>query len=509
MNLRLVHTLSLLLLSAVLMAVLAMGAVMAWNLQSGFADYLEARDVERLEQFATLVTELAEQAGSLSALEQRTDMRDLLRQLAQRQGLVGRRTPAPDGEGPPPPGGPPGRGGPPPRRPPPGGADGFGDRVMVVGVDGQALLGGSERPSRPGLEPSGGPFIDRPITLNGEVIALARMLPGAHVPAAVETRFLRSQYLGILAVASALLLFALASAWWVARRWVRPLQALQVASERIARGEFDVRLQGSHQGEGRSDEIGDLVRDVNRMAEGLQQMEGARRRWLADISHELRTPLAVLRGEIEALVDGVRPLRPEAIVSLHEDVLHLGKLVDDLHLLAMSDLQTLPCSFDDLDAVDLVRQSVARLQARAAAEGLDLSAEMGAMATLPVRWDRTRIEQLLGNVLANSLRYTDAPGRIVLALNRQGDRVTIDVDDSAPGVPTADLPRLFEPLYRADAARSRHQGGSGLGLAICHAIVRSHGGRIDAALSSLGGLHLHIELPVTAGASQPLVAVAP
>jgi two-component system sensor histidine kinase BaeS len=287
------------------------------------------------------------------------------------------------------------------------------------------------------------------------------------------------------------------------------LHAVQAATERIARGEFDVRLQGRQQGEERSDEIGDLVRNVNRMAEGLQQLEGARRRWLADISHELRTPLAVLRGEIEALVDGVRPLRPEAIVSLHEDALHLGKLVDDLHLLAMSDLQSLPCRFDELDAVDLAQQSVARLQTRAAAKGLALSVETGPLTTLPVRWDRTRSEQLLGNVLENSLRYTDAPGRIVLALKRQGDRISIDIDDSAPGVPTADLPRLFEPLYRADAARSRERGGSGLGLAISHAIARSHSGRIDAAISSLGGLRLRIELPATAGALQATAAVPP
>jgi len=208
----------------------------------------------------------------------------------------------------------------------------------------------------------------------------------------------------------------------------------------------------------------------------------------------------VLRGEIEALVDGVRPLRREAIVSLHEDTLRLGKLVDDLHLLAMSDLQSLPCSFDDLDAVELARQSVVRLQVRAAAKGLTLSVETGSLATLPACWDRTRIEQLLANVLENSLRYTDSPGRIVLALKRQGQRISIDIDDSAPGVPEPPLPRLFEPLYRADSARSRRQGGSGLGLAICNAIVCSHGGRIDATLSTLGGLHLHIELPASAQA---------
>jgi two-component system, OmpR family, sensor histidine kinase BaeS len=493
MRLRLVHTLSLLLLSAVLLAVLAMGVVMAWNLKNGFGHYLEARDVERLEQFAALVTEVAAQAGGITALQQRMDMRDLLDQFAQRQGLAPRRTRA-QGEGPGPgPGADPGRGG-----PPRGDSGGFGSRVWVVGVDGQALLA---RPAQP-LGPQAGPFIDRPIRLGGKVVALVRLRPGARVPDAVEARFLRSQYLGIFAVAGALFLLALASAWWVARRWVRPLHAVQAATARIARGEFDVRLQGRQQGEGRSDEIGDLVRNVNCMAEGLQQLEGARRRWLADISHELRTPLAVLRGEIEALVDGVRPLRPEAIMSLREDALRLGKLVDDLHLLAMSDLQALPCAFDELDSVVLTRELVQRLQARAAAKGLELSVEIDPLATLPVRWDSTRIEQLLCNVLENSLRYTDAPGRVVLALESQGSGITIDINDSAPSVAAADLPHLFEPLYRADAARSRHRSGSGLGLAICHAIVRSHGGRIDAAPSSLGGLHLRIELPAFAGAAQ-------
>lgn len=296
MHLRLVHTLSLLLLSAVLLAVLAMGTVTAWKLKNGFSDYLETRDIEQLEQFAALVTGTAEQAGSLAALQQGTDMRDLLDQFAQRQGLVTRRLPVPGGEGPAT-GGDAGRGGPRlPGGPPPGGADGFGARVMVVGVDGQVLLERHARPPGPSLAPTIGPFIDRPIRPNGEVIALARMLPGAHVPDAVETRFLRSQYVGILAVAAALLLLALASSGSVVRRWARPLHAVQEATERIARGEFDVRLQGWQHGEGRSDEIGDLVRNVNRMAEGLQQLEGARRRWLAEISHELRTPLTVLRG---------------------------------------------------------------------------------------------------------------------------------------------------------------------------------------------------------------------
>jgi two-component system sensor histidine kinase BaeS len=116
-----------------------------------------------------------------------------------------------------------------------------------------------------------------------------------------------------------------------------------------------------------------------------------------------------------------------------------------------------------------------------------------------VRWDGRRIEQLLGNLLDNSLRYTDAPGCVRLTLQIDAGEVLIDLDDSAPGVPAVDAARLFEPLYRADAARSRHTGGSGLGLAICHAIVQAHGGAITATASELGGLQVRIRLPRLAG----------
>ncbi len=479
MRLRLIHTLALLLLSAVLLAVLAMGAVMAWNLKSGFADYLASRDVERLEQFAVLSAELIEQAGSLAALRQRSpDMRELLDLYAQRQGLPRRKR---DDAGPDDPF---------PRGGPPGGADGFGPRVNIVDLDGKPVFE-RRRPSMPGR------FIERPIQVRGKTVAFARLREGGQVSSAVDARFLQKQYWGILTVSLFLVLLALVSAWWIARRWVRPLQAVQDATARIADGAFDVRVAVSPREAGRSDEMGDLVRNINHMAAGLQRLEQARRRWLADMSHELRTPLTVLRGEIEALVDGVRPLKPEAILSLRDEVLQLNALVDDLHLLAMSDLQTLPCQFTNIDATTALAQLVQRFERRAGDAGLSLRFEQHGAQAVPVCWDQTRIEQLLGNLLENSLRYTDVPGNIVLTLTQEGDAVVVTVDDSAPGVGQAELARLFEPLYRADAARSRHRGGSGLGLAICEAIVRSHGGLIEAAESALGGLRVRIELPAS------------
>jgi two-component system, OmpR family, sensor histidine kinase BaeS len=489
MRLRLVHTLSLLLISAVLIAVLAMGALTAWNLQNGFADYLQARDAERLEKFAALVAEAAEQAGGIEALRQRSpNLRELLDQFAQAQGLPGRRS-AGGGEG---------RtkaaGGAPARRAAPGGSDGFGPRVTVVRVDGSQIF---DRLMP--ISPEG--FIDRQIRVRGELVALARLRKTGQVPDAVEARFLRKQYIGIFAVSGVLVLLALASAWWVARRWVRPLQAAQDATACIASGDFDMRVYDEATNVERTDEIGDLLRNINQMAEGLQRLESSRRRWLADISHELRTPLAGLRGDIEALVDGVRPLEHKAVVSLREKAIQLGALVDDLHLLAMSDLQALPCEFREIDAVALVRQAVQRFEGRATAKGFVLDISSQGLDVLAVCWDKKRIDQLLDNLLENSFRYTDAPGRISAELEIENHNILIVIEDSSPAVPAEDIPHLFEPLYRADAARSRDRGGSGLGLAICNAIVRSHGGRIAAKLSSLGGLRICIELPLSAESS--------
>ncbi len=337
-------------------------------------------------------------------------------------------------------------------------------------------------------------LVERPVRVRGELVALARMLKLQPVQDDIDARFLTSQYGAIASVALVLLVLALASAWWVARRWVRPLLAAQDATLRIAQGEFAVRLNPS-----RTDEIGDLMRNINTMAHALAQLDAQRRHWIADISHELRTPLAVLRGEIEALVDGVRPLQASAVLSLREEVLRLGTLVEDLHLLAMSDLKALPCYFEELDAVAMVQKVLQRFELRAQQLGLSLQLNAPQEDGVPVRWDGRRIEQLLGNLLDNSSRYTDAPGRVLCTLQIDAGQVLIDLDDSAPGVPAADAARLFEPLYRADAARSRHTGGSGLGLAICHAIVQAHGGSITATASELGGLRIRIRLPRVAG----------
>jgi two-component system sensor histidine kinase BaeS len=333
--------------------------------------------------------------------------------------------------------------------------------------------------------------VERPVRIGHEVVAVVRMVKLKPVPNDVELRFLNTQYQSIVVMACVLLVIALVGALWISGHWVRPLIEVQAATEKIAQGEFDTRLNAS-----RSDEIGDAMRNINQMAAGLKKLEGARRQWIADMSHELRTPLTVLRGEIDALIDGVIALTPKAMLSLREEVLQLNALVDDLHLLAMSDLNALPCYFEEVDAARLLDGMVQKFALRATQLDLTLTLDTQLETPVMVRWDAKRIEQLVGNLLDNSLRYTDAPGRVLVRV-RSGDEsmVVLEVEDSAPGVSEIDLLRIFEPLYRADAARGRSIGGSGLGLAICEQIAKAHHGVIRAEASALGGVLFHLELP--------------
>jgi two-component system sensor histidine kinase BaeS len=482
MRLRLVHTLALTLLAFASVAVFALGGLTAWQLRHGFGEYLSARDVQHFERFVGVVeARLARGGGSAELLTGRMDLHGVLEELSPR--------PEPFIRPPMLPGMPP--------RSDALASDAFPNRIQVLAPNGNVLLGQTSLDRN-----NTGPVVERPIRVDGQLLAVARMRSAPTLRTGPETRFLRDQNVLIATVSLALLMLALITATWLARRWTKPLTAVQEATQRLAQGELTVRLPSGRDLAGRSDELGDLIRNVNRMAEGLQQMESARRRWLADISHELRTPLTVLRGDIEALHDGVRPLRPEAIGVLHEEVLRLSRLVNDLHLLAISDLQTLPCRLADDDAVDLMRRLHGRYEERARAAGLSLRlqlpanvATMNALEALRVKWDAGRIEQLMANLLENSLRYTHSPGQVQLRLECFDTRLRLVVEDSAPGVSDEQLSQVFERMYRGDTARSGSSGGSGLGLAICQVIAKAHGGQLTASASSLGGLTLTLELP--------------
>lgn len=230
------------------------------------------------------------------------------------------------------------------------------------------------------------------------------------------------------------------------------------------------------------------------MARTLSRNEQLRRQWIVDISHELRTPIAVIGGEVEAILDGIRQPTPERMAALHNEITALGKLVDDLHLLSLADQASLELTLAPVDLAALAREQFSHFEPRMAGQGLTLT--LDAPETLILQADAHRLHQLLSNLLENSLRYTDSPGQVRILLQGDSGQITLEIQDSAPDVPDTELPRIFDRLYRVDLSRSRALGGSGLGLAICREIVLAHGGDIQAEKSPLGGLSIKIHLPV-------------
>jgi two-component system sensor histidine kinase BaeS len=466
--------LSLLIAAAMVVAVVVVGTLSFLNLRSGFKDYLQARDEEQLMRFVAMVERRAATDTELQWLRQDPDpMRSLMDEFSGRQ---------PRGQRPPPP---PGADGPPPRPPPgSGGRGSLGERMQLRDAQGERLAG------RP--QPLDARRTTRAIKVNGMEIAFVDLLPEPE-PEGVDARFLQRQTSRLVWAALGTILAGVLAAWWMAGRWSRPLLALQSASREIARGRRPQPLQPTG-----AREIAQLMEDVNTMTAELARLETARRVWIAQISHELRTPLSVLRGEMEAIEDGARLPTPQVMSSLRDEVLQLTRLVNDLHTLSVADVNGLRCDFAPGDAHSHLRRVAQRFEAQAQQRGLQLLLPTQSAAAVEVHWDFGRIEQLLANLLTNSLRYTDAPGSIAVDWHSDGRIITLTVNDSAPGVSPADMRELFEPLFRGDKARQRGDGqyASGLGLAIARSIAHAHKGTITASASQRGGLQMTVRLPV-------------
>jgi two-component system sensor histidine kinase BaeS len=359
-------------------------------------------------------------------------------------------------------------------------------RLMLLDADGALVYGRAE------LLPATRRF---PLELDGTPIGQLALIAGPPIPELTDLHFVDRQGGRLWLIALAMLALAAALAYPLSSRLIRPVQGFQNTARRLAAGDYSARVSVS----GR-DEIARLGRDINALAGALERNDQARRAWVADISHELRTPIALLRAHLEALQDGVRPLEQEEVDRLHGDVLRLSRLVEDLNDLAMTDLGALAYRMERIDLAEVLADEIDAFQTRFDAAGLTLMLDNrlaeGLTGGAPLQADPDRMSQLFRNLLQNSLSYTDPGGALRVTLDvRPCGGYLVTFEDTAPGVPTQDLPRLFDRLYRVEASRSRHTGGAGLGLAIAKNVVLAHGGTIEARAAAAGGCEIRIDLP--------------
>ncbi|NLD69196.1 MAG: HAMP domain-containing protein [Limnobacter sp.] len=364
----------------------------------------------------------------------------------------------------------------------------------LLTIDPRLMLFDAERSLLVGREEMAGEAILRPIDVGGSTVGYLGYVPRLQMVESLERLFSAQQQRRYAAIGAGMVVAGLLVGALLAWSLTRRIRQLGAGAAALIRGDYGARVQVDGH-----DELAELAADFNRLGDSLEAARRARQQWIADIAHELRTPLASLRAEIEALQDGIRPLDPESLASLAQEVGQLTRLVEDLRLLSMSDLGALDYRLEPLDLGELIGDTLQARRALLAERGLALEAELPPAAI--VSGDDARLTQVFANLLQNTLRYTDAPGRLRVALAAQGERVVVTWEDSAPGVAADDLPRLSDRLFRVDGSRSRAGGGSGLGLAIADAIVTAHEGSMRASASPLGGLRWTIELPRLAGGS--------
>jgi two-component system sensor histidine kinase BaeS len=466
------------LLLATGLVVVGMYVFMQWSFERGFVRLVEARQQEAIDALASRLAESYAEDGGWGRLG--ADKRLWVRLLLEARGhRPGRRMPwlrgafrDPSNTWPPPM----------PRRGPERPFKPLELRLMLLDADRTVIYGRPAQVERLSLNP---------IRHEGRVVGYLGVVPGPPIDQLWDIRFVEQQTESFVVIALAMVLFSALLALPIAHGLVRPLRAFTEASRSLAEGDFETRIPARS-----NDELGRLARDFNELARALERNEGLRRQWVADISHELRTPLSVLRGELEALQDGVRPVDGSAIDSLYADTLRLQRLVDDLYELSMSDLGALEYRKVPLDPVAILDADLQALAPELDARGIVLQRDSRLAGPVEIPGDPDRLSQLFRNLLQNTLRYTDPGGRLEVRVGREGHDLTLDLMDSAPGVAPEDLSRLFDRLYRAETSRSRAHGGAGLGLAICRTIVEAHGGRISAQASPLGGLWVRVTLPV-------------
>jgi signal transduction histidine kinase len=333
-----------------------------------------------------------------------------------------------------------------------------------------------------------GPSQRFPVTVDRSVVgtAVVRLPLQGQLTANVAFRDAVNRLLLVGGLLGALA--AVALGLMLARRATVPVRNLTRAAKQLARGDRAARVeQRSH------DEFGQMAAAFNTMADTIVEEDRLRQTFAADIAHELRTPLMILSSQLEAMEDGVMSLGSDSIRSLQEETRRMSKLVADLEVLASADAAHFTLQKEQVDLAVLVAAVAGDFAQLFQAEAVQLETQLEPAI---VEGDPGRLRQILGNLLANALKFTPRGGRVRVRLVREVSRAVMNVSDSGPGIPQSELDRVFERFFRGHGGAA---GGSGIGLTVVRELVAAHGGEVSAANAGDGGAVFTVTLPLAAG----------
>lgn len=315
-----------------------------------------------------------------------------------------------------------------------------------------------------------------PLSLRNQLIGTLLPISNTADPTSMSSAFLHELNTSTLLSSLAAALLALLVGSLLFRQIIAPVRAVTRAAQRIAAGDLKQRISVKT-----NDEIGQLARTYNQMADALAHDRQLRQNMVADIAHELRTPLSVIQGNLEAMLDGVLPASPEEIASLRDESALLARLVSDLRLLSLAEAGQLKLEKVQIDLGELALHVLASFRPQAESCQVELSSKIS--ENLPqIALDTDRINQVLHNLLENALRHTPSGGKVTLRVifegKAAGRQARVEITDTGDGITREDLPYVFDRFYHADKFRNRASGGSGIGLAVVKQLIEAHGGRV-------------------------------
>ncbi len=268
---------------------------------------------------------------------------------------------------------------------------------------------------------------------------------------------------------------AVALSFFLTRAVLRPLQRIGEVTRRVAEGDYSERT-----GIETKDQIGQLARSFDRMADSLEKIERLRKTMIVDIAHELRTPLTNVRGYLEGLADGVIAPSKPTLDMLQKEILRLVRLVNDLHQLTKAEAAEAYLQREEVNLPELVAQVLEfyrpDIERRRIAAETDFPEEVSRAVA-----DRDKLLQAVSNLVQNAWQYTPEGGSLRISAESVPDGIMLSFANTGAGIDEEDLPLIFERFYRTEKSRSRDSGGAGLGLAIVKGLIEAHGGRVGAA----------------------------
>lgn len=469
----------LVILVANLLLAVALFSAISWNFNRSFQDYVRNDQAKELQPLVEGLAEAYQQNGQ--SWQWLDNNRRQWQRLLQQNLILRENTEGASGELSPPAK---------PSRRMPGPPHPMTQRLLLSNAQGNPII--TLPANNPGHRTPSIQWL--PVMVDGKLVGKLGVAYARDLEREMDRLFVTHQLQQSAWIVLGILLISIGLAFPFAKRLVRPVTRLQESMQQLAGGNID-KLEPLPVTS--NDELGRLAHAFNLLTDTLKDNLKARQQWIADISHELRTPVTILQGELEALIDGIRPLQPSAIESLHTEVERLTRLINDLYELALSDQGALSYHREECSLGALLSDYLEQSQTQLSDKNIKLDFQLP-KRPLVLFADESRLIQLFRNLLNNTLRYTHAGGtlRVQLIEDRQTGMVTLLWEDSLPSVSDEDLGKLFDRLYRTDSARNRESGGAGLGLAICRAIVEGHQGWIEASHSELGGLAIAVHLPL-------------